>query len=235
MNFWLCFHAICSFFSPLKSASLCRFIVVCALFNATLSALADPIPTPIPISDEELVDIKKIDSTILVELRYAGSKNAAGRALYPPDMPALVRASVAQRLVKAQAYLQANHYGLKIWDAYRPPVAQAQLWQIFRNATFVADPSDGRGSLHTWGVAVDATLVDEKGNELSMPTDFDVFSPAANLHYKGNDPEVARNLKILQTAMKRGGFYGLRTEWWHFIAYNWKKFGPVYETKISSQ
>jgi D-alanyl-D-alanine dipeptidase len=42
-------------------------------------------------------------------------------------------------------------------------------------------------------------------------------------------------LKILQTAMRRGGFYGLRTEWWHFIAYNWKKFGPVREIKLSSQ
>ena len=196
---------------------------------------ADPVPTPLPISTEELVDIKKVDPTILVELRYAGSKNIAGRALYPPDMPALVRASVAQRLVKAQAYLQGSHYGLKIWDAYRPPLAQAQLWQLFRDASFVADPGDGRGSLHTWGVAVDATLVDDKGNELAMPTDFDAFTTAAGIHYKGNSPEVALHLRILQAAMKRGGFYGLRTEWWHFIAYNWKKFGPVHETQFSSR
>lgn len=187
------------------------------------------------MSEEELVDIKKVDPTILVELRYAGSKNIAGRPLYPPDMPALVRASVAQRLAKAQAYLQVNHYRLKVWDAYRPPPAQAQLWQLFQNASFVANPGDGRGSLHTWGVAVDATLVDEKGNELSMPTDFDAFTPAASLYYKGNDPQVALHLKILQTAMKRGGFYGLRTEWWHFIAYNWKAFGPVQEPKFSSR
>ncbi len=131
-----------------------------------------------------MVDIKAVDPTILVELRYAGSNNIAGRALYPPDMPALVRASVAQRLVKAQAYLQQSHYGLKIWDAYRPPAAQAQLWQLLHNASFVANPADGRGSLHTWGVAVDATLVDDKGNELAMPTDFDVFTPAAGIHYQ---------------------------------------------------
>ena len=196
---------------------------------------ADPIPTPAPISTEELVDIKKVDPTILVELRYAGSNNVAGRPLYPPDMPALVRASVAQRLVKAQAYLQQSHYGLKIWDAYRPPQAQAQLWQLLRNASFVANPADGRGSLHTWGVAVDATLVDDKGNELAMPTDFDAFTPAAGLYYNGNAPEVALHLKILQAAMKHGGFYGLRTEWWHFIAYNWKKFGPVRETHFSAR
>lgn len=201
----------------------------------TLCLQADPVSTPIPMSDEELVDIKKVDPTILVELRYAGSKNAAGRPLYPPNMPALVRASVAQRLLKAQAYLRMNRLGLKIWDAYRPPLVQAQLWHLFRNASFVADPSDGRGSLHTWGVAVDATLVDDKGNEALMPTDFDDFTPNAALRYKGNDPQVALNLKVLQAAMKHGGFYGLRTEWWHFIAYNWKKFGPVREVKISAQ
>ena len=201
----------------------------------TFSVVSAQIPTPIPISQEELVDIKTVDPTILVELRYAGSKNMAGRPLYAPDMPALVRASVAQRLVKAQAYLRQSHYGLKIWDAYRPPDAQAQLWQLLQNSSFVANPADGRGSLHTWGVAVDATLVDDKGNELAMPTDFDAFTPAAGIYYKGNSPEVVLHLKILQAAMKRGGFYGLRTEWWHFIAYNWKKFGPVRETKFSAR
>jgi D-alanyl-D-alanine dipeptidase len=221
----------------LKSA-LSRFTSVVVLLSVSLylnSAQADPMPTPVPSSTEELVDIKQVDPTILVELRYAGSNNIACRPLYPPDMPALVRPSVAQRLIKAQAYLQQSHYRLKIWDAYRPPVAQAQLWQLFRNALFVADPADGRGALHTWGVAVDATLVDDKGNELTMPTDFDAFTPAASIHYKGNDPQVALHLRILQAAMKRAGFYGLRTEWWHFIAYDWKTFGPVHETKFSSR
>ena len=209
-----------------------------AVVSITFTSVAtepDPAPTPVPPRDEELVDIKKVDPTILVELRYSGANNIAGRALYPPSMPALVRASVAQRLVKAQAYLHRSQYGLKIWDAYRPPVAQEQLWQLFRNASFVADPTDSRGSLHTWGVAVDATLVDSKGKELAMPTDFDAFTPAAGLHYKGNDSQVALHLKILQAAMKRGGFYGLRTEWWHFIAPDWKKFAPVCETKFSAR
>jgi D-alanyl-D-alanine dipeptidase len=150
-------------------------------------------------------------------------------------MPALVRASVAQRLAKAQAFLRARHLGLKIWDAYRPPMAQMQLWQVFQNASFVANPSDGRGSLHTWGVAVDVTLVDDKGKEALMPTDFDQFTATAALRYQGKDAQVARNLRVLQLAMREGGFYGLRTEWWHFIAYNWKKFGPVNEVKLSAQ
>jgi len=220
----------------LKRMSLFRFstlaLLFCVAFSIAHRSARGATPAP---ADEALVDIKKVDPTIVVDLRYAGTRNIVGRALYPPGMPALVRASVAQRLVRAQAYLQLHHYGLKIWDAYRPPLAQAQLWQLSHNGSYVADPSDGHGSLHTWGVAVDATMVDEKGEEVLMPTDFDAFTPGAGLHYHGSDLQVSYHLKLLQTAMRRGGFYGLRTEWWHFIAYDWKRFGPVQETKLSAQ
>ena len=64
---------------------------------------------------------------------------------------------LAERLKKAQHYLRISGRGLKVWDAYRPPSAQAALWQRFPNSDFVADPSGD--ALHTWGVAVDATLV----------------------------------------------------------------------------
>ena len=181
--------------------------------------------------DEELVDIKKIDPTIAVELRYAGNRNIVGRALYPPDMPALVRSSVAQKLVNAQTFLIRHHYGLKIWDAYRPPDAQAQLWQLMKNSDYVADPAGGK-SLHSWGVAVDCTLVDERGREVTMPTDFDSFTPEAMLHFHGPDQMINHRLSLLRAAMSRGGFYGMRTEWWHYIVKNWKEFGPIPEVKF---
>ncbi len=38
-----------------------------------------------------LVDIKSVDPTIVIELRYAGANNVAGQALYPPGTRALVR------------------------------------------------------------------------------------------------------------------------------------------------
>jgi D-alanyl-D-alanine dipeptidase len=180
---------------------------------------------------DNLVDIRSIDPTILVDLQYARADNIAGHPLYPPDMPALVRPSTAARLAKAQAFLRTYHCGLKIWDAYRPLSAQAELWNLTHNGSYVADPQNGNGSLHSWGVAVDATLVDEHGRELVMPSKFDEFVPAAGLHYNGNDAVVRRNLKILQVAMRRGGFYGMRTEWWHFIAYDWKKYAPIPELK----
>jgi len=180
---------------------------------------------------DNLVDVQTVDPTIRVELRYAAADNITGRALYPPSTPALVRPETAARLAKAQAWLRARHYGLKIWDAYRPLAAQIELWSKSHNGAYVADPEAGNGSLHTWGVAVDATLVDDQGRDIPMPTKFDEFSSAAALHYQGNDPVVLHNLKVLQNAMGHAGFYGMHNEWWHFVANDWKKYAPIREAK----
>jgi len=180
---------------------------------------------------DNLVDLRTVAPTIVIDLRYATPDNVTGHALYPPDMPALVRPTTAARLAKAQEFLRARHYGLKIWDAYRPLAAQMELWGKTHNGSFVADPQAGNGSLHTWGVAVDATLVDEHGRDVAMPTRFDEFSGSAKLRYHGDNPAIKLHLKVLQTAMRRAGFYGMRTEWWHFIAYDWKKYAPIREAK----
>ena len=201
-----------------------RLMLHVSLPFLTLAAVASP-------AYDNLVDIRSVEPTILIELRYATSRNITGHALYPAEMPALVRPTTAARLAKAQKFLRARHYGLKIWDAYRPLAAQMELWQRTHNGTFVADPLTGNGSLHTWGVAVDATLVDETGREVEMPTAFDEFTTEAKLRYHGDDPLVQRNLKILQAAMRHGGFYGMHSEWWHFVAYDWKKYAPIREAK----
>ena len=188
-----------------------------------------------PILDSDFVDIKRLDPTIVIDLRYAGPNNVTRRPLYPPEMPALVRFSVARRLVFAQKYLKAQDYGLKIWDAYRPKNAQEQLWQATRNQSYVADPKGEVGSMHTRGAAVDVTLVDRKGRDVAMPTDFDNFTPAALLYYQGPNPAVRSNLKLLQKAMARAGFYGLRTEWWHFCAADWTTYPPVSDIQLLAQ
>ncbi|MFN2507986.1 MAG: M15 family metallopeptidase [Chthoniobacterales bacterium] len=183
--------------------------------------------------EPELVNIRAVDPTIVVDLRYASARNIGRRPFYAPDMPALVRPAVAQALAKAQETLRQRGYGLKIWDAYRPKAAHDQLWELTRKMDYVADPASG-GSLHTWGVAVDATMVDKKGRELKMPTDFDDFTPAAWLRYLGDDQLVRRHLLTLQSAMARAGFLGLRTEWWHFIVKDWKSYRAVEEPTLSA-
>ena len=172
-----------------------------------------------------LVNIKSVDPTILIELRYAGRNNLAGHPLYPLGTAALVRPEVAIRLAAAQAF----------WDAYRPAAVQTKLWQASHNNDYVANPEAGAGSLHSWGVAVDATLADEWNCPVRMPTDFDDFTPAAMWRYTGSDPTVRSHVRLLQIAMRNADFYGLRTEWWHFTIANWQKYLPPERAKQAAQ
>jgi D-alanyl-D-alanine dipeptidase len=208
---------------------------VCHSFFIALAAAAITWQSAAGQIEIPLVDIKSVDPTIAVDLRYAGSDNFAGHALYPPGTRALVRPEVAQRLAAAQRFLRRYNFGLKIWDAYRPRSTQMQLWQASQNNDYVADPAAGPGSLHSWGVAVDATLTDTWNQWISMPTDFDDFTPAAMWKYQGPDPAIRAHLRLLQIAMRDAGFYGLRTEWWHFTIAYWQKYLPPEEAKRAEQ
>src|ERR1043166_7242442 len=177
-------------------------------------------------ADGTLVDIQSVNPTIIVELRYAGNNNVLKHPLYAQGTRALARPEVAAALSEAQALLRQYQYGLKIWDAYRPVAVQTKLWQAFRNSDYVANPEVGVGSLHSWGIAVDATLVDSWNRPVSMPSDFDDFTPAAMWRYTGPSFQVSAVVRLLKWAMHRAGFWGMRTEWWHFTIADWKKFLP---------
>ncbi|HEU0273163.1 MAG TPA: M15 family metallopeptidase, partial [Candidatus Udaeobacter sp.] len=98
---------------------------------------------------------------------------------------------------------------------------------------YVANPGVGVGSLHSWGVAVDATLVDSWNRPVRMPSDFDDFTPAAMWHYLGPHPDIRAHVHLLQVAMRNAGFWGLRTEWWHFTIAHWQKFLPNEATQTA--
>ncbi len=100
-------------------------------------------------ANPELVDIAKIDPTIVIDLRYATEHNVTGHALYPPGMRALILPSVAQQLAGAQSYLKQFRYRLKIWDAYRPKGTQELLWKYAQKDQYVANPERGFGSMHS--------------------------------------------------------------------------------------
>jgi len=182
---------------------------------------------------ERLVDIATVDPGVIVDLRYATSRNVLGHPIYPAGARAVVRESVAERLGVAQAYLRERGYGLKIWDAFRPAKAQEALWEFEKSTRYVADPENGH-ALHTWGVAVDATLVDGHGRDVPMPSDLDTFSGDAALHYHGADALVHWDLDLLLHAMGAAGFRGMRSEWWHFVAPDWQDYAPVTEEQAKA-
>jgi D-alanyl-D-alanine dipeptidase len=198
-------------------------------FIAVVAGLAILLITPLLSRAAELVEIKKYAPTVVVDLRYATSNNVTGRPLYPDRMRAYVVPTVAAQLAGAARFLSTYNCRLKIWDAYRPREAQELLWQLAHKGDYVTNPEGGVGSLHSWGVAVDATLTDIWGNELKMPTGFDEFTPDAMMYYNGNDPIVRSHLRLLQVAMAANDFYGLRLEWWHFVTKQWKNFVPAEE------
>lgn len=177
---------------------------------------------------ERLVDVAKLDSTIVIDLKYATTDNFLGKKVYP-IVRCLLRKSVAERLIRVQKRLQQQDLGLKIWDAYRPLSVQKMFWEFCPDPRYVAPPS--KGSRHNRGAAVDVTLVDSLGNELEMPTKFDDFSPRAAPTYNNVSPKVRKNRQILIDAMSAEGFRGISSEWWHFDAPRYRHF-PVLDIPL---
>jgi D-alanyl-D-alanine dipeptidase len=202
------------------SAVAAVFIVVLPGINCASSQAGIP-----------LVDVKSADSTIVVDLRYAGANNIVGHPLYPAGTHALVRPELLPRLRAAQKFLRQYNYRLKIWDAYRPASAQRALWHATQDDNYVANPDLAAGSLHTWGVAVDCSLTDLHNRDVRMPTDFDDFTPAAMSFYTGPNFEIRSRLRLLQVGMAAAGFYAFRNEWWHFTVKNWPKYLPAAEAR----
>jgi D-alanyl-D-alanine dipeptidase len=136
------------------------------------------------------------------------------------------RREVAIKLSKAQRILKTNHpeFLLLILDAARPRNVSKMMYQKMKGNKFekyVANPK--KGSMHNYGIAVDITIVDEKGKELDMG-----FSPfrknAITLYWQFAkmkmgfklSKEQTENRKLHSGTMKRAGFLPLSFEWWHF-------------------
>ena len=81
-------------------------------------------PTPIAsaaAAESLLVDVRSVDSTIAVSLRYLTSDNFTGAPLpgYEANR-AYLRREAASALGRVQKQLRSDGLGLLIWDGYRP-------------------------------------------------------------------------------------------------------------------
>ncbi|PSB39972.1 peptidase M15 [filamentous cyanobacterium Phorm 46] len=168
-----------------------------------------------------LVDIRTVNRNIRLDIRYATTNNFLKQKLYPIAKCAL-RSSVAQKLSLVQTDLEKSGLGLKVYDCYRPFSVTKQMWEVLPDPNYVANPA--RGSRHNRGAAIDLTLVDRTGKELEMPTPFDDFTTKAHRDYRGGSAQSRKNRQLLEDAMKKQGFVGITTEWWHFDSEDWQKF-----------
>lgn len=163
---------------------------------------------------------------IHVDLRYAGMDNFVGRDLYGDLDCAWLHHLAAQGLERAVALLarEAPGHRLLVLDALRPHRVQIQLWDHLEGTDlrqYVADPA--RGSIHSFGMALDATLVDAQGRELDMGSGYDEMIELSHPKLEAKHlaegkltPLQQRNRELLRAAMHAGGFTGIDNEWWHF-------------------
>lgn len=163
-----------------------------------------------------LVDVRSLIPDISIDLRYATSENVTRRPLYSKHMPCLLRRETAEKLRTAQALLRSQGYGIRVWDGYRPPEVQEALYRAGAATRMFLSPETAGWSRHCGGIAVDVTLVDAAGREQRMPTAFDAGLENSSATYRGGDPVIARNVQLLQHAMREAGFAPATAEWWHF-------------------
>jgi D-alanyl-D-alanine dipeptidase len=163
---------------------------------------------------------------IAVDLRYAGTDNFVGRDLYGSLDCAWLHHLAAAGLERAVTRLarEAPGHRLLVLDALRPHRVQILLWDYLEGTDlrqYVADPA--LGSIHSFGMALDATLVDPQGRELDMGTGFDAMVELSHPQLEEKHlatgaltPAQRRNRELLRHVLGSGGFHGIANEWWHF-------------------
>ncbi len=168
------------------------------------------------LSDDAFVDVEKISTNFILDIKYATNDNFLNEAVYS-CAKCYVRAKMAKALYAVSKKFMKLGYRIKLFDCYRPYSVQKAMWKLYPNPGYVADPKGG--SIHNRGAAVDMTLTDLTGQELDMGTAFDHFGREANHTYTQLPAAVLANRKLLRSTMEAQGFSIIRTEWWH---YNYK-------------
>jgi D-alanyl-D-alanine dipeptidase len=163
---------------------------------------------------------------IAVDLRYATANNFVGRDLYSPYDCAWLHVDAAAALERMVAWLAQQRPGhtALVLDALRPQRVQQQLWDALEGTglqMYLADPA--RGSIHSYGMALDITILDPDGRELDMGTGFDDLTELSHpaleegfLRSGALSTVQLANRRLLREGMLQAGFVGINTEWWHF-------------------
>lgn len=171
---------------------------------------------------KELIDLEQYIPGIVLDIRYATTNNFTGEKIYNLAK-AYARKPVADAVKRAQAELQKQGLGIKIFDAYRPYKATVKFYEVYKDTTYVASPY--RGSRHNRGCAIDMTLINLKtGEELKMPTGYDSFQKEAWPKTPIKDPEARKNRALIIQVMEKQGFKVNSSEWWHFDFIAWRNY-----------
>jgi zinc D-Ala-D-Ala dipeptidase len=205
--------------------------VVVALVAALLIQQGPP-KDPGATRTADLVELVKLDPTIKLDIRYAGTNNFLGKPVYK-ESRAFLQRPAAEALLKAHRQLAKSGYGLLIHDGYRPWAITKLFWDMTSGfqREFVADPKTG--SKHNRGCAVDLTMYDlATGLVVEMPGGYDEMTPRSYPDYPGGPPEARAKRDLLRQAMEGHDFTVEPNEWWHFNFKDWKEY-PILDIAFS--
>lgn len=193
--------------------------------------------------DAGLVDIRSVDSTIHVDVKYATMDNFMNRILYAGYDKVYLQPIVAERLSKAQKALQAIDSTLTLvaFDGTRPRSVQQEMWDALdtipfnERVKFVSNPANG--SIHNYGSAIDLSIMDKStGVWLDMGAGYDDLRKIAYPRHEAKflasgelTQQQVDNRKLLRKVMRAGGFWVIETEWWHFNAFSRAKAKEMFE------
>jgi D-alanyl-D-alanine dipeptidase len=172
----------------------------------------------------DLVELRKLDPTIKLDVRYATTNNLFGTVFYSQPRAFLQRAP-AEALVRINRKLKESGYGLLVHDGYRPWYVTKVFWDATPQdkKMFVADPS--KGSRHNRGAAVDLSLYDLKtGKPVEMVSTYDETTDRAHPDYPGGTSLQRWHRDLLRSAMEADGFTVYELEWWHFDYKGWERY-----------
>jgi zinc D-Ala-D-Ala dipeptidase len=192
---------------------------------APLPKLIESIRTPLSETaannDEPLVSLQHRRVRLLSNYFHAGWEHA--------EPTGWLRAAAAKRVYAAADSLP-DRFGLAVFDAYRPLLLQAELFNAAYSDSdlppgFVAEPIAELTTPppHSTGGTIDCTLTID-GIALSLGTAFDDFTDQAWTGALETDASSAfdgstfdRDLRrLLYWTMHQVGFVVLDCEWWHF-------------------
>jgi D-alanyl-D-alanine dipeptidase len=172
----------------------------------------------------DLVELRKLDPSIRLEIRYATTNNFLGTVFYSQPR-AFMQRDAAEAVMRANMKLHQFGYGLLIHDAYRPWYVTKVFWDATPDdkKVFVADPS--KGSRHNRGCAVDLTLYDlNTKTPIQMVSTYDETTARAYPEYSGGTSLQRWHRGLLRAAMEAEGFTVYDAEWWHFDYKDWRKY-----------
>ena len=199
--------------------------------RADALAASPPVETG-DFREPDLVEVTALDSTILLDIRYATTNNFMGAVFY--DEPrAFLQRPAAEALVRAHQALEEHGLGILIHDGYRPWYVTKMFWDATPQdqKVFVANPANG--SRHNRGAAVDLTLYDRAtGGPVRTVGGYDEFSPRSYPEYPGGTSRQRWYRELLRDAMEAEGFSVYEAEWWHFDYGDWREY-PILNVLFS--